>query len=603
MGIKKRIVIVMVLFSLFSQQIMATGLDSVLDGNSVSTSFGTWDSPRTGSRYFYGGSYAFAFKQSGKYQPFFQGEPPGAKIGCNGFSLSGGFLALLGIDEIKNMLKSSGATLAWGLMMGLEYSMPALKRVFDTLRKWAREIQAIMQNSCNLGKTLMQNHPSLKGIRETISDSYVGSVDSWIEDNLEGNMGTVDSFIDTGYKYATDGCAGLADEALKTCKNKTAGIIRGETKKVVESSQNSLTNQAAGSHVKSATVPTNTLSISRLSTFLDSGKIQNQVIFSQGNQLDTYKTNIILSRLFFGDKTTLLKSLKKIIMMADNADEGIKEKVYKIDPTKIKPFLKAKLTEQIAISSGEEEGMIIPPKLTSAENAAKAILYGIEEGSCVDKCYDGYVDILDNYVYALDFAEDAKSKDYSRVLGNVLYNSPSASDTLRVRWEGAFIESLQIIRSVVKQKTGYNPTYKTIKETSVGVKSTSSTDIKVPLLLPNINKYIETIVLLERKAKQETAFTAQLKDILAKNNAYFFSTSLMDMIAGNIIAAIGANGDAAGRPKTKEIREYLEFVVKTKNDIISKIKEDQENQISYRELTETFEKIDKNLRKENMKGY
>ena len=603
MGIKKRIVIVMVLFSLFSQQIMATGLDSVLDGNSVSTSFGTWDSPRTGSRYFYGGSYAFAFKQSGKYQPFFQGEPPGAKIGCNGFSLSGGFLALLGIDEIKNMLKSSGATLAWGLMMGLEYSMPALKRVFDTLRKWAREIQAIMQNSCNLGKTLMQNHPSLKGIRETISDSYVGSVDSWIEDNLEGNMGAVDGFIDTGYKYATNGCAGLADEALKTCKNKTAGIIRGETKKVVESSQNSLTNQAAGSHVKSATVPTNTLSISRLSTFLDSGKIQNQVIFSQGNQLDTYKTNIILSRLFFGDKTTLLKSLKKIIMMADNADEGIKEKVYKIDPTKIKPFLKAKLTEQIALSSGEEEGMIIPPKLTSAENAAKAILYGIEEGSCVDKCYDGYVDILDNYVYALDFAEDAKSKDYSRVLGNVLYNSPSASDTLRVRWEGAFIESLQIIRSVVKQKTGYNPTYKTIKETSVGVKSTSSTDIKVPLLLPNINKYIETIVLLERKAKQETAFTAQLKDILAKNNAYFFSTSLMDMIAGNIIAAIGANGDAAGRPKTKEIREYLEFVVKTKNDIISKIKEDQENQISYRELTETFEKIDKNLRKENMKGY
>jgi hypothetical protein len=86
MGIKKRIVIVMVLFSLFSQQIMATGLDSVLNGSSVSTSFGTWDSPRTGSRYFYGGSYAFAFKQSGKYQPFFQGEPPGAKIGCNGFS-------------------------------------------------------------------------------------------------------------------------------------------------------------------------------------------------------------------------------------------------------------------------------------------------------------------------------------------------------------------------------------------------------------------------------------------------------------------------------------------------------------------------------------
>jgi len=603
MGIKKRIVILMVLFSMFSQQIMAIGLDSVLDGNSVSTSFGTWDSPRTGSRYFYGGSYAFAFKQSGKYQPFFQGETPSTKIGCNGISLSGGFLALLGIDEIKNMLKSSGATLAWGLMMGLEYSLPGLKRVFDTLRTWAREIQAIMQNSCNLGKSLMENHPALKGIRETISDSYIGSIDGWFKDKLVGKMGAVDRFIDTAYKYATDGCAGLADDALETCNNKTAGVIRGETKKVVESSQNSLINQAAGSHVKSATVPTNTLSISKLSTFLDSGKIQNQVIFSQGDQLDAYKTNIVLSRLFFGDKTTLLKSLKKIIMMADNAGGGIKEKEYKIDPAKLKPFLEAKLTEQINLSSGEEEGMIIPPKLTSAENAAKAILYGIEEGSCVDKCYDGYVDILDNYVYVLDFAEDEKSKDYSRVLGNVLYSSPDASDTLKVRWEGAFIESLQIIRFAVQEKTGYTPTFKTIKEVSAGVKSTSSTSIKVPLLLPNINKYIETIVLLERKAKQETAFTAQLKDILAKNNAYFFSTSLMDMIAGNIIAAIGANGDAAGRPKTKEIREYLEFVVKTKNDIISKIKEDQENQISYRELTETFEKIDKNLRRANMKGY
>jgi len=603
MSIKKRITVVLVLLSLFLQQAMAIGLDSVLDGTSVSTSFGKWDSPRTGSRYFYGGSYAFAFKHSGIYQPFFQGEPPSAKIGCNAFSLSGGFIALLGIDEIKVMLKNAGATLAWGLMMGLQYSMPALARVFATLRKWAREIQAILQNACNLGKVLMKNHPALKGIRETISNSYVGKADEWMKDNLEGNMGGIDKFINTGYQYATNGCAGLQNDALKTCKNKTGGVIRGITRRVVVSSQNSFLNQAAGSHVKTATVPTNTLSISKLSTFLNTGKIQKQTIFSTGSELDTYKTNVILSRLFFGDKTTLLKSLKKIIMMADNSSQSIAEKVYKIEPTKIKPFLKAKLTEQITLSSGEGEGMIIPPKLTSAENAAKAILYGIKEGSCKKNCHDGYVDILDNYVYALDFAEDAKSKDYSRVLGNVLYSAQDTPPTLRVNWNGAFVESLQVIRSIVKQKSGYNPTYKTIEEGSVGMKSPSATNIKVPLLLPNINKYIDTIVLLEKKSKKETAFTAQLKDILAKNNAYFFSTSLMDLIAGSVVSAIGSNGDAAGRPKTKEILDYLKFVTDTKNDISKKIREDRKNQISYRELTETFEKIDKNLRKENMKGY
>lgn len=43
------------------------------------------------------------------------------------------FLALLGISEIKQLLSSSGATLAWGIMMGLEYTMPGLAKVFNTL--------------------------------------------------------------------------------------------------------------------------------------------------------------------------------------------------------------------------------------------------------------------------------------------------------------------------------------------------------------------------------------------------------------------------------------------------------------------------------------
>ena len=601
---KKRILIITMLVSLLSQQMMALNLGDVLDGNSVSTSFGNWKSPVTGSRYFYGGSYTFAFSHPGRYQLFVQGEMPGAKIGCNGFSLSGGFIALLGIDEIKVMLKNAGATLAWGLMMGLQYTMPALFNVFATLRKWAREIQTILENACNLGRLIAARNPAVKKMKKTISNSYIGKINDWMSNQMKGAEG-LGNFIDTSYRAVINNCAGLQGDAYKKCLKKKGATVSDEANAVVHSGQDSALNQFAGSHVKNSNITSNTLSITKLSTFLNTGKIQNQTIFSNGEQLNTYKTDILLSRLFYGDKATLAKTLKNIMMLDANANNGITEKTYKIDSKKIKQFIKLKLQEQITFSKDTGTGMIIPPKLTSAESAAKAILYGIKDGTCVNDCHDGYVDITDNYVYALNFAKDDSTKENFQVIGNVLNRAPNNSNgsVLAVQWKGAFISSLQVIRSIVKQKSGYDPTNKTIGEQTVTVKNPNSTDIKVPLLLPNIHKYIETIVLLEKKAKKETPYTAQLKEILAKYNAYFFSTSFMDMITGKIVAAFGANGDAAGNPKVKEIREYLNFVIDTKKEIIKKIKEDQKNEISYKNLAEIFEKIDRNIRRENMKGY
>lgn len=604
MKIKRRVFTVIVLFSLFIQQTMAVGLNDFIDTVHVSTSAGTWQSPRTGSRYFYGGSYTFAFKHPGEYQPFFQGEPPGVHIGCNGFSLSGGFMALLGIDEIKTMLKNAGATLAWGVMMGLEYSLPGIMHIFTTLRKWADEIQAILRNACNLGRIIAS--PVTGKINKTISNSFIGKTDQWMSNSFDGFTGKISKGIDNAYGDVTGKhCnGGLGAVAKKACEKLRGGVVKGEAHSIVVTSQNSFLSLAAGSHVKSAALASNTVSIGKLSTFLEKGKIGSHIIFSNSDQLNTFKARVLFSRMFFGDSATPSKTFGKLLMMSNDANLSAGD--HSIDDNKIKNNLEAKLTKDITFPDAKGVGMLIPREITSSKSAAKALLYGIKSGSCVGYCHDGYIDIVDNNVYALDFSKGKDSHDTYRAIGNLLVDkdgTDNSSSNLQVKWNGAYLESLALIRYLVKQKTNYSPTFKAIGESSVTVKDTSSTDIKIPLLLPNISKYIQTIVLLEKKAKEETAYTAQLKSILAKYNAYFYSTSLMDMIAGYEVSAIGANGDAAGRPKVKTIRAYLQHILGIKNDILKMIKEDQKNQISYQQLIEMFEKIDRNIRTENMKNY
>ena len=61
------------------------------------------------------------------------------------------------------------------------------------------------------------------------------------------------------------------------------------------------------------------------------------------------------------------------------------------------------------------------------------------------------------------------------------------------------------------------------------------------LVVPGVGKYISIIAQLERKAGKETMFTASLKEMIAKYNAFLFSKALINNLLNQIKENITKN--------------------------------------------------------------
>ena len=135
------------------------------------------------------------------YEPIYHISPPEFEASCSGFNLKGLFLSILGWDRISKMLKSSGASFAWGVVVGLVYSLPGIFSSFKMLNKWAKQIMALMQNACNAGKKV--GEAIMKG----------SSIDKGIKDNKTKLTGWISKLPDV--QDATD----LVEDGAKFINN------------------------------------------------------------------------------------------------------------------------------------------------------------------------------------------------------------------------------------------------------------------------------------------------------------------------------------------------------------------------------------------------
>ena len=92
------------------------------------------------------------FNQSDTYpEPIFRLSPPQMQVGCNGISIKGLFASIISLDRFSEMLKNAGASFAWGVVVGLVYSLPGVGAAFRMLDQWAKKIQQLMANACQSG--------------------------------------------------------------------------------------------------------------------------------------------------------------------------------------------------------------------------------------------------------------------------------------------------------------------------------------------------------------------------------------------------------------------------------------------------------------------
>lgn len=83
--------------------------------------------------------------------PLFSITPLRFSAGCGGLSIKGMFMQLAGLDRLAEMLKNAGTSLAWGVVVGLVYSLPGVFKAFDFLNAWAKKIQQLLANACASG--------------------------------------------------------------------------------------------------------------------------------------------------------------------------------------------------------------------------------------------------------------------------------------------------------------------------------------------------------------------------------------------------------------------------------------------------------------------
>lgn len=153
-----------------------------------------------GGKYMVGGNYVFKTKPNNP-PLFFTATAPQAKLGCGGFSFSGMKASIIDTSQLQEAISNAGGAMAWGVMMGMITSLPTLKETFSEIQKFAREIQKLLANACNLGESLGTNIASKYGVKTATEKiaSKVNKLDKSMAQKLqksgEGMTGLLPDFL------------------------------------------------------------------------------------------------------------------------------------------------------------------------------------------------------------------------------------------------------------------------------------------------------------------------------------------------------------------------------------------------------------------------
>jgi hypothetical protein len=196
---KNKIVSSLLVFTIIGTDVLKAS-DSFWDDHTFTnfTPAGSATDPNTGTKYYTGGSYHVKFRSLTEFQPWVQVGAPELKVGCRGVDLNLGFGSLINFEQLSKQLQEAGASIAWGVLIGLAYSLPALKQVFDTIQEWAARIQHMLANACNFGKVIGQQIADKSGLKANLKDrveGWMGEIDSSMKEFIGGPIESAENWV------------------------------------------------------------------------------------------------------------------------------------------------------------------------------------------------------------------------------------------------------------------------------------------------------------------------------------------------------------------------------------------------------------------------
>lgn len=161
---------------------IANDMESFLDDMGVMSNVQMPGSFEAGGRKIYsGGSMSMRIDQT--TPPVMTFQPPSLRVSCSGMDFNAGLISILNLDMIQQILEQGGTSLAWGLLVGLAYSLPTVSNVLEKIQKYTRWMQQLQGNMCEIGKNIGSS------LGESIGESF--QQDKKAEDVAKGAAGTM----------------------------------------------------------------------------------------------------------------------------------------------------------------------------------------------------------------------------------------------------------------------------------------------------------------------------------------------------------------------------------------------------------------------------
>lgn len=156
---KNKFIFIILIISIFNIQVQAANtvddfLDKVVGGIYVNKGGDFKTSHYAGYK---GPSFGLRLKTDALNMPIVALQPPSMSVSCAGFDFDAGMIGLMDLDTFQDMLTQAGSQLAWGVAIGIVYSLPGIGDAFNTLQTWARNIQKLFQAPCQAGITMGKN--------------------------------------------------------------------------------------------------------------------------------------------------------------------------------------------------------------------------------------------------------------------------------------------------------------------------------------------------------------------------------------------------------------------------------------------------------------
>lgn len=413
-----------------------------------------------GGRYMYGGNISYRFKRDTSFKPIFEIEPPGLKAGCGGISVSGGFIHLLGLDEIKTQLQSAGQGAMMGVVVGLVYSLPGIGDAFSKVHMFIRSLQQLLSNSCQM--TAQATKAFIDQQRDLQKNGKPGPNETEVGAVFNGLNSTV-----SGWISSLNGGDDVLKDNIKNLPTSTDSAKKAPAREAA----------AMCTHTCQVAAKSNMPNIQTYVQNNANGKVYTQAqisnlpnIITDADRLRALEFAIVFMG-YYG--TDVFPKDKSVDENAQNFTNIIKAGGGAIS----KPTF--------------ERGLAFAGGNTNGDQLAKLLLYGTDSG----------VLMLPNIKIFPYYAESKNGDKIIDVNYGVLFGSKDTAtdNTYEYQWKGFVTEGTTYLKDIIINN-------------NVSAKPT------IPSAFPNMSHYINVIRTQYRKGNND-AYVMSLINLLAKKNA------------------------------------------------------------------------------------